>query len=82
MASFKAPSNSDDRHRSDQSANARGRQSELVFFTISYVAELVDVDPRTVRRWIDAGKLPAHRIGAVVRIAESDLRAFLATHRR
>jgi excisionase family DNA binding protein len=27
------------------------------------------------------GKLPAHRFGAAVRIAEADLKAFLVTHR-
>jgi hypothetical protein len=34
-----------------------------------------------VRRWIDAGDLVVHRVGAIVRIAEPDLRAFLALHR-
>jgi excisionase family DNA binding protein len=51
------------------------------FFTIGQVAELLEVSTRTVRRWIDAGLLVAHRVGGVVRIAEHDLRAFLAQHR-
>ena len=51
------------------------------FFTIKAVAELLDVAQRTVRRWIASGQLVAHRIGGVVRIAESDLQTFLATHR-
>lgn len=38
-------------------------------------------DTRTVRRWIEAGDLVVHRVGGVVRIAEGDLRAFLALHR-
>lgn len=51
------------------------------FFTIAEVAERLHVATRTVRRWIDSGELVAHRFGAVVRIAEGDLRAFLALHR-
>jgi excisionase family DNA binding protein len=51
------------------------------FFTIAEVAESLHVATRTVRRWIKAGDLVAHRAGAVVRIAEADLRAFLALHR-
>ena len=51
------------------------------FFSISEVAELVGVVTRTVRRWIKDKLLVAHRIGRVLRIADADLRAFLATHR-
>jgi excisionase family DNA binding protein len=51
------------------------------FFTIGQVAELLEVSTRTVRRWIDAGLLVAHRFGGAVRIAAHDLRAFLAQHR-
>ncbi len=51
------------------------------FFTIAEVAQLVGVSRRTVRRWIERKKLIAHHIGTVVRIAESDLNAFLAQHR-
>ena len=59
----------------------RHRDNEIRFFTIAEVAERLRVATRTVRRWIKAGDLIAHRIGGVVRIAESDLRAFLAIHR-
>lgn len=51
------------------------------FFTITQVAELLDVCTRTVRRWIDTGRLVAHRFGGAVRIADPDLRAFLSQHR-
>jgi len=51
------------------------------FFTIGQIAELLEVSTRTVRRWIDAELLVAHRFGGVVRIAAQDLRAFLAQHR-
>jgi excisionase family DNA binding protein len=51
------------------------------FFTVSDVADLFDVSPRSVRRWIKSGDLPVHRFGGVVRISDSDLRTFAATHR-
>jgi excisionase family DNA binding protein len=51
------------------------------FFTISDIAEFLDVSPRSVRRWIKSGELPVHRFGAAVRIAERDLLAFVAVHR-
>jgi excisionase family DNA binding protein len=56
----------------------RPHQSQINFFTIADVAERLGVSRRTVRRWIAAGDLIAHRIGGIVRIAEGDLRAFLA----
>jgi excisionase family DNA binding protein len=46
--------------------------------TIGRIAEQLDVSERTVRRWIDDNKLVAHRIGRTIRIAPSDLGAFLA----
>jgi len=52
-----------------------------ITFTISEVAERLHVATRTVRRWIRADDLTVHRVGGVVRIAEADLRAFLALHR-
>ena len=51
------------------------------FYTIAEVAELLAVTTRTIRRWIKAGDLVAHRKGVVVRIADDDWRAFLALHR-
>jgi len=58
-----------------------GRHGHIHFLTIAEVAESLNVSTRTVRRWIDAGDLVVHRVGAIVRIAEPDLRAFLALHR-
>ncbi len=57
------------------------RGDQITFFTISEVAENLRVGKRTVHRWIHAGDLVVHRVGGVVRIAEMDLRAFLALHR-
>jgi excisionase family DNA binding protein len=53
----------------------------MQFFTVAEVAEFVGVSVRTVRRWIKSGELVAHHIGAVVRIAQSDLKAFIGRHR-
>jgi excisionase family DNA binding protein len=50
-------------------------------FTIKAVAEALDVSSRTVRRWIARGELAVHRWDGVVRIAEGDLKSFLALHR-
>ncbi len=51
------------------------------YYAIKAVAEALDVSPRTVRRWIANGDLIVHRVHGVIRIAEGDLRAFLALHR-
>jgi excisionase family DNA binding protein len=61
----------------------RGRRARGIprYYTIQEVAELLVVSPRTVRRWIANGDLIAHRPGGIIRIAEDDLRAFLALHR-
>jgi excisionase family DNA binding protein len=59
----------------------RDRRHRIQFFTVTETAEMLRVSSRTVRRWIDSGQLVAHRPGGVVRIAENDLRAFLALHR-
>jgi excisionase family DNA binding protein len=52
------------------------------FFSVAEVAEILNVCERTVRRWIDRGKLIAHDLDGIVRIAESDLSAFIAARRR
>ena len=62
-------------------ARLSSRRNDMWFFTVPEVAERLHVCTRTVRRRIKDGDLVAHRIGGVVRIAESDLRAFLAVHR-
>ncbi len=46
---------------------------EESFLTVAEVADLLRLNPQTVRNWIDAGSLPAVRIGRRVRIKKSDL---------
>jgi excisionase family DNA binding protein len=62
----------------DQQPNAPADEK---FHTVEQVAEGLNVSPRTVRRWIQSKALVAHRFGASVRIAESELRTFVARHR-
>jgi excisionase family DNA binding protein len=51
------------------------------FWTVPDIAQHVDVSPRTVWRWIDAGDLVAHRFGKPVRVSDGDFHAFLAQSR-
>jgi len=62
--------------------NAGGPCTHGAFYTIAEVAEILNVCDRTVRRWIDREKLVAHDLEGPIRIAESDLAAFIAHHRR
>lgn len=48
---------------------------------IAQVADLLQVSAKTVRRWIDAGNLPIHRLGRQIRISASDLEDFLKSRR-
>jgi len=73
--------------RSDEHAGGRGaggnrsRSAPLRFYTIGDVAETLGLSIRSVRRQIASGQLAAHRFGGAVRIAEADLKVFLALHR-
>jgi excisionase family DNA binding protein len=46
---------------------------EDTFLTVAEVADLLRLNQQTVRNWIDAGSLPALRVGRRVRIKRSDL---------
>ncbi len=58
------------------------RRHAIQLFTVAQIAEMLRVNPRTVRRLIAAGDLVAHRFRGCLRITEADLRAFLAIHRQ
>jgi excisionase family DNA binding protein len=47
------------------------------FLTVAEVAEMLKLNPQTVRNWIDQGSLPALRVGRRVRIRRSDLNRLL-----
>jgi excisionase family DNA binding protein len=42
------------------------------FLTVAEVAERLRLNQQTIRNWIDAGTLPALRIGRRVRVLKSD----------
>src|SRR4051794_11214334 len=50
---------------------------QSLFHTVTEVAVWLGVSTRSVHRWIADGELIAHRFGRAVRIAETDLKAFL-----
>lgn len=62
-------------------ATKSNRDSIGAFYSIAEVAERLGVNARTVRRWIGDGRLVVHRFGRSIRIAETDLRAFMAANR-
>jgi excisionase family DNA binding protein len=46
-------------------------------FSVADTARHLRVSAKTVRRWINEGNLPVHRLGRQIRIAEQDLVAFI-----
>jgi excisionase family DNA binding protein len=60
-------------------AGTRGRPLTKLR-TINETAEILNVSSRTVRRFIDCGALPIHRLGRLVRISDADIAAFLAAN--
>ncbi|MGH2842245.1 MAG: helix-turn-helix domain-containing protein [Solirubrobacteraceae bacterium] len=52
------------------------------FLTVAEVADLLKLNQQTVRNWIDAGSLPAFRVGRRVRILRTDLERVLAQGRQ
>jgi len=51
------------------------------FYTTQEVSDSLSVSRRTVSRWIEREDLIAHEFGRSVRIADDDLRVFLARRR-
>lgn len=79
--SSKPPRRSASNAPSHTSGAATQRRPLTRLRTINETAEILNTSSRTVRRFIDSGALPVHRIGRPVRISESDLATFLAaTH--
>ena len=57
------------------------RRSLTNLRTIDETAEIFNTSTRTIRRLINSGELPAHRIGRCVRISDLDIAVFLAANR-
>lgn len=54
------------------------RTGERSFYTVTEAAQLLDVSPVTVWRWIEARRLPAYRVGPRrIRIRKEDLMAMV-----
>jgi excisionase family DNA binding protein len=51
-------------------------------YTVHDTAAYAQTSEKTVRRWLNSGVLPFHRLGRQIRIAEADLLAFLADRRQ
>lgn len=51
-------------------------------YRVSEVAEMLGIDPKTVRRAIDSDALIAHRCGSVVLIFPADLDAWISNFER
>lgn len=51
------------------------------YYSTNEIAEMLGVDPITIRRWIQKGKLPAIDIGKEYRVSKSDLDAFIEARR-
>jgi excisionase family DNA binding protein len=59
----------------DQHANA---STDEKYYTVEEVPDILNVSPRTVRRWIRHKVIKSYKFGAARRIASSDLQALIA----
>lgn len=57
----------------------RCSQTGKPLLTVFDIAEICRVNEKTVRRWINAGSIPALTLGRQYRIRPADLNAFLRT---
>ena len=49
--------------------------------SIGDVADTLQVSDKTVRRWIERGEMPIHRVGRQIRISAADLATFVRARR-
>jgi excisionase family DNA binding protein len=64
-------------HRLSDDQRAKGSMDEK-YYTVEEVADILNVSPRTVRRWIRHKVIKSYKFGAARRIASSDLQALIA----
>lgn len=51
---------------------------KLIYYTIGEVAEMLKVNPESVRRWVRSEKLSAIKLGGkYIRIESNDLKIFI-----
>ena len=50
--------------------------------SVAIVAARLQVSTKTVRRWIETGRLRVHRFGRCVRISEADFQEFVDQNRQ
>lgn len=51
-------------------------------FTVDETAKILKIKPRTVRAWINQGRLKSFKLGDLVRVHESDLQALIDQSRK
>jgi len=57
-------------------------EQKPVYYTIEEVAEILKVNPESVRRWVRAKKIPAIKLGGkYIRISAIDLESFTKSSR-
>ncbi len=57
-------------------------EQKPVYYTIEEVAEILKVNPESVRRWVRAKKIPAIKLGGkYIRISATDLESFTKSSR-
>lgn len=54
-------------------AEIEGRQERGDYMTTTEAAVVARLKPATIREWVKAGRLRAHRIGRLLRITRADL---------
>ena len=50
------------------------------YLSIEEISQRLRISPETVRRWVRAGELPAVKIARQWRIAETEIKEYLAGH--
>lgn len=53
----------------------------MKIYTTDEVADLLRIDPATVRRWVAAGRLGGFKAGRNWRVTEEDLQRFIQANR-
>ena len=57
------------------------KPSTREFYTVSQIANLLQLNEMTIYRMVKAGELPYHQIGRMMRFRNDDVEQFLSQHR-